>query len=555
MLKLGSFDTISNYVKTVVELNTLQTGTNVLKNHFVVLDENKNIINVIDKVCDHAGGRLIHKGDYAICPMHGWQLNLKSLNYQDSHIQKSRVEYSIEDEKLIIPDKESFLNNPFKGNTENLEVEWRFLNHATIAFFFNGISLITDPWLFGPAFMTGWWLDQPSTEDSIEILKNADYIYVSHNHPDHLHAETLELVGRSTKIIVGDFKSKSTEKYLQSLGFSNVLPLEFNSIYQLEEDFQISILKSGDFRDDSGLYLNVGGVEILLAVDANFLNSLILPQKIDLLMTSFAGGASGFPLCFDNYEFNQKLNIIKRNNIAIKASVASYLKATFPRFYMPYAGMFKEKAERDSFIKMYNIKNSTEDYEEMVNRSGASYIKPQKDIQYKFINKTFTKTELNVALLPEDDVNFYIEDLKNNFKYDSAAIIEYMRNSDYQGKQVIYIIPTNDDFSEIVNEIVYCNFDSNEFKVVYESDINPEIPEFKVMKLFVRQEVIASIVANKLPWEDFSIGFQMRIERSPNTYESDFWFHFTNIYIDPIHYKYSPKCGSCTIINQNPLFL
>ena len=63
-----------------------------------------------------------------------------------------------------------------------------------------------------------------------------------------------------------------------------------------------------------------------------------------------------------------------------------------------------------------------------------------------------------------------------------------------------------------------------------------EIPDFRIMKLYVREEVFASIVSNKLPWEDFSIGFQMRITRIPNSYESDFWFHFTNVYIDPVHF-------------------
>ena len=51
----------------------------------------------------------------------------------------------------------------------------------------------------------------------------------------------------------------------------------------------------------------------------------------------------------------------------------------------------------------------------------------------------------------------------------------------------------------------------------------------------------------------FSIGFQMRVVRFPNEYESDFWYHFTNNYINSIYYKNDPNCGACELINQNPL--
>jgi len=552
MLKLGRFKTISDIVYKEVDLNLLHTGVNSIKNHFIILDDEKNVVNVIDKVCDHAGGRLMHKGNYAVCPMHGWKLDLFTMKYQDSHSEKLSVSYSIVGDKLIIPDKESYLENPFIEIGNDLEVNFRFLNHATIVFFYNGTTLVTDPWLFGPAFMTGWWLNQPSTVDSIEILENADYIYISHNHPDHLHSETLELLPKDKKIIVGNFNSKSTEKYLKSLGFNNIEALEFNDIYQISEKFNISIFKSGDFRDDSGLYINIGGIEILLTVDANILNSLVLPKKINLLMTSFAGGASGFPLCFENYDLDQKLKVIERNKIAIRTSVAAYIKSTKPKYYMPYAGMFKEKAERDSFIQKYNFKNSPSDYEEMVSRLGVNYVEPKRNILYTLTSSGINKKELNVSYLTEDDPLQYIANLKNDFLYDSKTIIEYMRNSGYKEKQILYIVPVNDDFSEVVNDIIYCNFETQIFKVVHETNIDLEIEDFRSMKLIVRQEVFAAIVANRLPWEDFSIGFQMRIQRYPNSYESDFWFHFTNVYIDPIHFKFSQNCGSCNLINQNP---
>jgi CMP-N-acetylneuraminate monooxygenase len=552
MERLGAFETKSDLVNTVIDINNFNIGINSIKNHFVLLDEGKKVMQVVDKICDHAGGKLILKGDYAVCPMHGWSLDLRTMKYQDSHTVKRGVDYFIDNGKLVIPDKECYLVNPFKSYLSETEVELRFLNHAAISITYKEITLVTDPWLFGPAFMTGWWLDHPSAEDSIKILKNADFVFISHNHPDHLHSETLELLDKDKKFIVGDFNSKSTEKYLRSLGFNNIDSFEFGVIYQIKENFQFSIFKSGDFRDDSGLYLNIGGVEILLTVDANILNSLKLPRNIDLLLTSFAGGASGFPLCFDNYDFIQKSSVIERNKMSIKASVAAYLRTTLPKFYMPYAGMFKEKALRDSFIRENNLKNSVYDYEKMVKHYGSNFVDPKRNLLYTLTKNCLIKKEINISFLPEDDTIFYLDSYKKLFKYNSDLIIKYMSNSGYHAKQLLYILPVEDDFTKVVNDIIFCNFNTQEFKVVQESDIVLEVPDFRVMKLYVRQEIFASIVANRLPWEDFSIGFQMRILRSPNSYESEFWYHFTNIYIDPVNYKFSANCGSCNLVNQNP---
>jgi len=64
-----------------------------------------------------------------------------------------------------------------------------------------------------------------------------------------------------------------------------------------------------------------------------------------------------------------------------------------------------------------------------------------------------------------------------------------------------------------------------------------------------------AVIINMLPWEDFLIGFQCRIYRTPNIYEDNFWYHFTNEYISKENFRYSPLCGSCSIVEQNPIWI
>jgi CMP-N-acetylneuraminate monooxygenase len=552
MKYLGDFTTVKINESVSIPISILKEGINDIKDYFILYKDGK-VVYVINKICDHAGGRLIKKNDHAVCPMHGWILNFTDLRYNDSHVCKEKVPFEIKEEELLIFGEKENIYNSFKKVNDNSKIYFRWLNHATIYFEYNGISLITDPWLFGPSFMTGWWLSEPSPQDSIELLKKADYIYISHNHPDHLHPETLACVDKDKKIIVADFNTKSTERYLNYLGFKNIIPLNFKEIFELADGFQISILKSGDFRDDSGIYLSINNVEFLLTVDCNFLNSNILPKNIDFLMTSFAGGASGFPLCFNDYNSEEKDAIIKRNRGAMKFNVLNYIKATKPLYYMPYAGMFKEFAVRDKFINKYNLKNTVEDYQEICNQNSVKLIIPNSMNEFNISENNIKTKEINAGRLNSEDTEFYISNLKKEYQWDAQKIIEYFSNSGFSDDLIVQIIATDDNFNPL-GDVVIADFKNSKFYSDNISNMISHRDNVQVSSIYVRSEIIMCVIENSLPWEDLSIGFQMRVQRTPNSYESKFWYYFTNEFIAKANYRYSSFCGACTVINQNPIW-
>lgn len=554
---LGFFKTITSTEMVNISLSELKIGINDIGNYILKLNNDRTIDYVIDKICDHAGGRLIVKGKQAICPMHDWRLNLDSLKYNNDICKKSLAYEFISKDLIKIPNSIQHLLNPFKPLNKGT-VKFRWLNHATIHIECGGMSLITDPWLFGPAFLTGWWLATPSPKDSIELLKNADYVYVSHNHPDHLHPETLSLLSKDKTILVPNFKSKSCQKYLSSLGFTNIYQLDFKEIFELNPKFQISILKSGDFRDDSGVYICADGYEFILTVDANFLNSYVLPKNIDFLMSSFAGGASGFPLCYSNFTQEEKLKVLNRNLNSVKFAIQKKLEAVKPKYYLPYAGMFKEKAKRDAYILDVNKKNSIADLSSITKGKNCTLLRPLSNIEYICSpenSHNVIDNQLDVEYLLEENTDFYIQKLKEEYPYDTGKIIEYFKKSEFLGKNIIQILPVNDGFEEIIGEIVLIDFHNHIFKVIEEEELINEKEDYKVMKLKIRAEVLMCAVENKLPWEDISIGFQMRVTREPNKYESNFWYYFTNVYIGKKDFRQSSFCGACTIIDQNPIWI
>ena len=551
-MKVGSYLEL-NQSSSIFEIDKalLVEGLNDIGDYFILIN-NGEVVYIVDKVCDHAGGRLIKRGNYAVCPMHEWRLNLETLKYDNGFCSKNSLKFLDKDNKIVVDRSSLVLENMMTHAEEERIVKFRFLNHATIAISMDEFTIVTDPWLFGSAFLDGWWLKSPSTKDSIEILRNSNAILISHNHPDHLNLATLSIIRKDHLILVPNFASKSTEKYLKSYGFTNVLAIDFKLQFELIDDFKISFLKSGDFRDDSGFYLSVNGQEFLLTVDANFLNSHFLPKNIDVLFTSFASGASGFPLCFENYTDDEKQRIMGRNKSAMFNAVSTYMEKTEARYYMPYAGMFEESAERDIYIKINNQKNSIEAVKNFSINRKVNFLYPDPSVEYIFSGSEIVQKLVEVESLPKDDINFLLGEVEVKFnELTFGEVKRYFESCGFIDSQHLYLVLTNPGF-EPTGTVYFIDFSTQRVDLLDFKDVSYEDETCSVMVVRVREVALTRVIREMLPWEDLSIGFQIRIKRNPNVYEAKFWYHFTNVYIRPEHFRYGHYCGSCSLIDQDP---
>ena len=53
----------------------------------------------------------------------------------------------------------------------------------------------------------------------------------------------------------------------------------------------------------------------------------------------------------------------------------------------------------------------------------------------------------------------------------------------------------------------------------------------RLLHLKIRRDSFLWVINRKMPWEDLLIGFQCRVDRVPDIYNTDFWFHFTNQHV------------------------
>lgn len=542
---LGQLKYLTEEKEIRISLKDLKYGTNFLDN-FIIF-QNKDNINIYSRRCDHAGGKIISKDGSAICPIHMWKFD-PSTGYYNNGIKKKAVEYSVDRNFIKINDTTHI---PQIGREKKkLNTKIRFFNHAFLKIIGDNFSFSTDPWAIGPAFNSGWWLKNPTKSDWIDQLNNSSFIYISHNHPDHLHPLTLSKIKKTIPIVVPNFITKSTEMYIKELGFKKIHVLDFNKQYKLVgTNLNISILKSGDFREDSGIYFSNGELTGLLSVDANMINFDRLP-KVHFYGSSFAGGASGYPLMFDNYKLDEQLKISSRDKLFGKKKLFDRIKKISPNYFMPYAGFFTEKLQRDKKIHTYNKKNSIDDYLKFCEINKINLLNVTDNDIYNFkgsklFSKQNTELEKSKDLSPEKYLQYYKE--KYN-KIDENYIKDYFTKSKFQDNLLLYICLTDDNFKlKNINYLVDFSKNQISFKKIskFSKTVLKRNPKFKKLVLKIRTESFLNVVYNKLPWEDLSIGFQCKVLRNPNLYNVNFWHHFSNIYTTSFNVRSISNCSSC----------
>jgi UDP-MurNAc hydroxylase len=167
-----------------------------------------------------------------------------------------------------------------------------FLNHASFIIDNGKKKLLCDPYLFGCAFNEGWNL---ITEEKFKNIEDIDYIWFSHEHPDHFSIPFLKSIPASIRnnitVLFQKTYDKKVLKFCVGLGFK-VHELPNHSEVELCEDFKIKI---GTFPlYDSWALFTVCGKKILNTNDCVFETTENLKSvsnhvsKCDILFTQFS---------------------------------------------------------------------------------------------------------------------------------------------------------------------------------------------------------------------------------------------------------------------------
>ena len=218
-----------------------------------------------------------------------------------------------------------------------------FINHASVLLTYNQTSILSDPWYFNSVFNKGWRLLYENETNYIEnVLDRVNYIYISHEHPDHFNPQFLSdpkikerILGNKIKFLFQETRDKRVLSFLKKMGF-DVQECPLDRIIKLNHETKISISRH-DFYDSSILIkfpdasiLNLNDCPLKDVKDIKKFKKKI--GKVDLLLTQFSYAAWKGPESNSNLRLSsakEKIqNIINQNKFLQPKTVlpfASYI--------------------------------------------------------------------------------------------------------------------------------------------------------------------------------------------------------------------------------------
>jgi len=244
-----------------------------------------------------------------------------------------------------------------------------FLSHACFSIESSNTVLLNDPYLYGTAFNDGWDLIIDDTSFIFDEKKN-NFIYYSHEHPDHFSIPFLKSINEENRkkitILYQKTRDGRVKTFLEKQGF-NVKEIKDRHRYEFAPNFFITIGQVPFY--DSWALVEVDNKKILNANDCiletpdrvNYIKKVI--NEVDILFTqySYANWVEGGAI--DNSQ-RKKLAEEKLRRIKMQSEILS------PKFIVPFASMVRFCHKENSYMNdAINTPRTTVDF---INATTAS---------------------------------------------------------------------------------------------------------------------------------------------------------------------------------------
>jgi UDP-MurNAc hydroxylase len=205
-----------------------------------------------------------------------------------------------------------------------------------------GKRILTDPWLTEGAYFGSWFHTHLLADAGITpqtIPKAIDYLFLSHEHEDHLDPDTLRHFPADIPIVICKFQTPKFRKYLTRLGLRNIRELNSGEPLALGGDASLTILGTAEYTNDAAILVEGEGCRVLNETDCklSFAEYEKLGQKgIDLAFLMFSG-ANWYPMMYD-YSPELQSELVRRRRRSLVRSFVQRAKVTKARIAVPSAG-------------------------------------------------------------------------------------------------------------------------------------------------------------------------------------------------------------------------
>lgn len=205
-----------------------------------------------------------------------------------------------------------------------------------------GLKILTDPWLTEGAYFGTWFHTHILADAGITpetFPKDIDYLFLSHEHHDHMDVTALKHFRADIPILICRFPSTKFRNYLASFGFTNIRELLSGEPLDLGNGVSVTIFGTAEYTNDSAILIEHDGVRLFNETDCK----LVYPDLqelgrlgIDIGFYMFSG-ANWYPMMYD-YQPDTMLELVRRRRKSLLDSFVQRVRLTRPRFAVPAAG-------------------------------------------------------------------------------------------------------------------------------------------------------------------------------------------------------------------------
>ena len=117
--------------------------------------------------------------------------------------------------------------------------------------------LVTDPWIKGSAYFGSWTLSHEIPDEQMNSIEHCEFVWISHGHPDHLSAESLQGLRQEEDSSYPDHVGGLIFRYSQRMRCMMYLLLKDKVWTKLSD--RIKVLCLCDYNQDATLLIDING--------------------------------------------------------------------------------------------------------------------------------------------------------------------------------------------------------------------------------------------------------------------------------------------------------
>ena len=242
--------------------------------------------------------------------------------------------------------------------------EFSFINHSSFSIKKGNTILTVDPWYEGSVFNNSWRLLCKTPMNMINLIKDSNYVWFSHEHPDHFNPPNLKIFNNETFFLFQKTQDQRVVKFLKKIS-NKIIEVGSNEEINLCNNFSIKIFPFQDL--DSYCLIQVDDMKILNLNDCDIKNINELNEiknrvgEIDILLAQFS-----YAIGKTNPEHNDQRKILSMNILNKLDETIKYFK---PKYFIPFAS-FCYFSHNENFYLNDNV-NKIDDTVEYLSKKNS----------------------------------------------------------------------------------------------------------------------------------------------------------------------------------------